>query len=213
MNYYSQSKILSKFSKCSECIMRKKKKGRIPNLSCSSCSINNDGFSIDSMSFKKKKNNKCAGKGLRKRKKQMKASRHRACISCHVSKVKCVFTDGKKSCQRCLLLNIPCVPNPYPKKKKKKRKRLSDKSNMHGDTSSCYRTEGCKRPYRHSGHCRLGESRSVLRARRRELKLKKAETTTSTTKNQDQVSKMFKKCNIFEKCIEVENRCLQNLYY
>jgi len=105
----------------------------------------------------------------------------RACRSCYLGKVKCVFSHPGAGCDRCRRLNRPCIPNvDLATGKREKRKLLSDSLNRHQGLP-CKRTEGCLRPHRHPGHCRLGETRNVVRARRRlaridKLKKKKAAT-------------------------------------
>lgn len=98
---------------------------------------------------------------------------YRACRSCYLGKVKCVTSHPGKGCDRCRRLNRLCVPNSHIETgRKEKRKLLADDLNKHKGIR-CKRTEGCKRPYKHPGHCRMGETRNVVRARRREAKLMK----------------------------------------
>mmetsp|Transcript_33773 Transcript_33773/g.47136 ORF Transcript_33773/g.47136 Transcript_33773/m.47136 type:complete len:461 (-) Transcript_33773:124-1506(-) len=102
-----------------------------------------------------------------------KTHNHRACRSCYRGKVKCVFSHPGNGCDRCRRLDRPCIPNSSVETGgRDKRKLLSDRLNRH-QGMPCKRTEGCLRPHRHPGHCRLGETRSVVRAKRRLAKVNK----------------------------------------
>mmetsp|Transcript_32390 Transcript_32390/g.78842 ORF Transcript_32390/g.78842 Transcript_32390/m.78842 type:complete len:310 (-) Transcript_32390:196-1125(-) len=82
----------------------------------------------------------------------------KACGPCHQKKLKCIRDMGPgKSCKRCRECFVDCTA--YEKKRRilhsPRKPLLKDSENKHRGMPCQGRMKGCKRPFRHPGHCRV----------------------------------------------------------